>query len=78
VGYVGWSTVADQANTETGAAARTSAQVTAALAVGAGVGGSSVVNTYSGLSPIPPEVDNLLLENGDDLLLESGDFILLE
>jgi hypothetical protein len=80
-GYVGWGLVANQANTETGGATQTVADVSTAKDVGLGVGGQGVVNTYSGAPPIPPTIlGYLLLETGvlDYLLQEDGFRIQLE
>jgi hypothetical protein len=73
--YVGWGTVTNQANTTTGGAAGTVADVSGNLSTGFGVGGGGTVNLYS---EAPGVAGYILLEDGDDLLLESGDFILLE
>lgn len=54
MGYVGWDSVANQANTETGGAEFVVADVTGALDVGRGVAGAGVVNLYSGVPPAPP------------------------
>ena len=52
--YVGWSSVANQANTTTGGAESVVADVSAALDVGRGLGGAGVVNRYSSVPPTPP------------------------
>ena len=73
--YVGWGSVVDQANTSTGGAAKTVADVSALLSTGLGVGGEGVVNTYSGAPPFPPVVTGfILLEAGFEsfLVQESG------
>jgi len=44
MGYVGWSSVANQVNTTTGAALDVNGQVTASLPIGAGVGGEGTTN----------------------------------
>jgi len=54
MGYVGWASVANQANTETGGAEFVVADVTGALDMGRGVAGTGVVNLYSGVPPTPP------------------------
>jgi hypothetical protein len=74
MGYVGWGTVVDQTNTSTGGAITVVADVTAALSTGLGVGGSGVINTYSGAPPVPPTVLGfLLLENPlENFLLQEG------
>ena len=76
MGYVGWGTVVDQCNTETGGAIGVVADVSAAVDTGLSVGGSGTVNTYSGApSPVPPTVlGYILLQTGVEeyLLQESG------
>jgi hypothetical protein len=76
MGYVGWGTVVDQCNTETGGAIRVVADVSTELDTGLGVGGAGTVNTYSGApSPVPPTVlGYILLQVGIEnyLLQESG------
>jgi len=75
MGYVGWGTVVDQTNTETGGGVGVVSDVTSALSTGLGVAGSGVVNTYSGAPPAPPVVLGfLLLETGleEFLLQETG------
>ena len=75
MGYVGWGTVTDQTNTSTGGAITVVADVTASLSTGLGVGGSGVVNTFSGSPPVPPPITGfLLLETGLEnfLLQETG------
>jgi hypothetical protein len=54
MGYVGWGSVANQANTETGGAEFVVADVTGASDIGVGVAGTGVVNLYSGVPPTPP------------------------
>jgi hypothetical protein len=54
MGYVGWGSVANQANTETGGAEFVVADVTGALDVGVGVAGTGVVNLFSSVPPTPP------------------------
>lgn len=74
MGYVGWSSVSNQSSTETGGALGVVFDVSSALDVGLGVGGSGMVNTYSGAPPSPPtEFGFFLLEAGvaNYLLLES-------
>lgn len=58
---VGWGLVANQANTSTGGAAQTVADVSASSSTGLDVGGEGVVNTYSGAPPVPPVFDGYLL-----------------
>ena len=73
--YVGWGTVTDQANTTTGGAARTVADVSTNLSTGFGVGGGGTVNLYSGAPPVPPFITGfILLEAGFEsfLLQETG------
>lgn len=75
MGYVGWGSVVDQANTETGGAEFSVADVTQAIDTGFGVGGSGVINTYSAAPPFPPLVKGfILLESGIQqyILQESG------
>jgi hypothetical protein len=76
VGYVGWGTVVDQANTETGGAAGVVADVTGALSTGLSVAGAGVVNLYTGAPPVPPVpvLGFILLETGFEeyLLQETG------
>lgn len=76
MGYVGWGTVVDQCNTETGGAIRVVADVSSEVDTGLSVGGSGVVNTYSGApSPVPPTVlGYILLQAGIEeyLLQQSG------
>lgn len=75
MGYVGWGTVVDQTNTETGGGANVVADVTAALSTGLGVAGAGVINTYSGAPPSPPSPAGfILLETGFEefLLQETG------
>jgi hypothetical protein len=75
MGIIGWGTITDQANTTTGGAANTVADVSAAVSTGFGLGGAGIINTYSGAPPVPPFVTGfLLLETGfeDYLLQESG------
>ena len=75
MGYVGWGTVTDQTNTSTGGAITVVADVTASLSTGFGVGGSGVINTFSGAPPVPPPITGLLLlETGLEkfLLQETG------
>lgn len=75
MGIIGWGTVVDQINSETGGAVNTVGDVTASLPTGRGVGGAGVVNTYSGAPPSPPPITGfLLLEAGleEYLLQETG------
>jgi hypothetical protein len=76
MGYVGWGTVVDQCNTETGGAIGVVADVSAAVDTGLSVGGAGVINTYSGApSPVPPTVlGYILLQAGIEeyLLQQSG------
>ena len=73
MGYVGWDTVVNQANTQTGGAIGAVADVNTIQAVGAGVAGAGVVNTYSAAPPPPGILGFLLQEDGSYLLQESGD-----
>lgn len=72
MGYVGWNTVVNQANTQTGGATGVVADVNTIQNVGAGVGGAGVVDDYSAAPPIPGELGFLLLESGGYILQESG------
>lgn len=75
MGILGWGTVTDQINSETGGAINTVGDVTAALPTGRGVGGAGVVNLYSGAPPYPPVITGyMLLEAGleEFILLEGG------
>lgn len=76
MGYVGWSEVANQANTQPGTALGVEAATYSGGAIGAGVAGSGVAELFAS-DPHPG--DNLLLESGDNILLENGtDALLLE
>lgn len=75
MGYIGWGTITDQTNTETGGAIRLVADVTGSVPTGQSIGGSGLVNTYSAAPPVPPVITGyLLLEGGleEFLLQESG------
>jgi hypothetical protein len=74
MGIIGWGSLVDQANTETGGAAGTVADVTAALSTGLGIGGTGIINTYSGAPPAPGITGFILLQAGFEefLLQESG------
>jgi len=75
MGIIGWGSLVDQANTETGGAADTVADVTSVLSTGLGIGGRGLVNTYSGAPPYPPPITGfILLEAGFEsfLLQETG------
>jgi hypothetical protein len=75
MGIIGWGSLVDQANTETGGAAGAVADVTAALSTGLGIGGTGIINTYSGAPPFPPVITGfILLQTGFEefLLQESG------
>jgi hypothetical protein len=54
MGYVGWSSVANQANTTTGGAESVVADVSVEVDVGRGMGGAGVVNRFSSIPPTPP------------------------
>lgn len=54
MGYVGWGSVANQANTETGGAEFVVGDVSGAVDIGRSVGGAGTVNLYSGVQPTPP------------------------
>jgi hypothetical protein len=75
MGIIGWGTVTDQANTETGGAFGVVADVTGSLPTGRSVAGLGVVNLYSGAPPVPPFITGfILLESGFEsfLIQESG------
>lgn len=74
MGYVGWSSVANQANTTTGGAEFVVADVSTALDMGRGLGGAGVVNQYSGVPPTPPVSIGFLELEGSvtEFLLQEG------
>jgi hypothetical protein len=75
MGIIGWGTITDQANTTTGGAANTVADVSTGVSTGFGLGGLGLVNTYSAAPPVPPFITGfLVLEDGFEnyLLQESG------
>jgi hypothetical protein len=76
MGYVGWGTVVDQTNTETGGGVGVVSDVTGSLSTGLGVAGQGVVNLYTGAPPVPPTpvLGFILLETGFEeyLLQETG------
>lgn len=74
MGILGWGTVVDQINSETGGALNTVGDVTALLPTGLGVGGAGVVNLYSGAPPVPPVgLAFILLEAGlEEFILQEG------
>lgn len=75
--YVGYSGVADQANTSDGFARRTSAKNNPADAVfGDDVGDGGVVDLYHGVTP--PTVSYILMENSGYVLQEDSSKIQLE
>lgn len=77
MGYVGWSDVANQAQTTPGCADGVVAD--ANVDYGSGVGGSGVVDTYSCLvPPVPPTKYYILMENSGYVLQEDGSKIELE
>lgn len=51
MGFVGWSEVVNQVNTETGDASGSVAGVSSSLAIGRSVAGKGVINTYSFVGP---------------------------
>ena len=75
--YVGWSDVANQAQTTPGCALHTSAD--ANTGYGDDVAGSGVVDTYSCLvPPVPPATCFILMENSGYVLQEDSSKIYLE
>ena len=75
--YVGYSGVANQAQTTPGCALGVVADANAGY--GNDVGGSSVIDTYSCLvPPVPPATCFILMENSGYVLMEDGSKILLE
>jgi hypothetical protein len=77
MGYVGWSSVADQAQTTPGCALGVTAD--AETGYGEDVGGTGVVDTYSCLvPPVPPTTCFILMETSGYVLQEDGSKIQLE
>jgi hypothetical protein len=75
--YVGWSSVANQAQTTPGCA--TSVVADANNGYGDAAGGAGVVDTYSCLvPPVPPATCFILMENSGYVLQEDGSKIYLE
>jgi hypothetical protein len=75
--YVGYSGVANQAQTTPGCALGVVADANAGY--GNDVGGSGVIDTYSCLvPPVPPATCFILMENSGYVLMEDGSKILLE
>jgi hypothetical protein len=75
--YVGWSGVANQAQTTPGCADGVTAD--AETGYGKDAGGSGVVDTYSCLiPPVPPEVCFILMENAGYVLQQDSSKIELE
>jgi hypothetical protein len=75
--YVGWSGVADQAQTTPGCASGVVAD--AETGYGADLGGTSVVDTYSCLvPPVPPVTCFILMESSGYVLQEDDSKIELE
>lgn len=73
MGILGWVTVVDQINSETGGALNTVGDVTALLPTGRGVGGAGVVNLYTGAPPSPVGLARILLETGpNEFILQEG------
>ena len=76
--YVGWSDVANQANTTPGCADGVTADASSGN-YGEDVGGSGVVDTYSCLvPPVPPATCYILMENSGYVLQEDDSKIELE
>lgn len=69
MGAIGWCFLVDQANTETGGASNTVADVTSTLPNGFGIGGRGLVNTFSSAPPyaIPIEVEYLDIQDSNAL-----------
>lgn len=75
--YVGWSSVANQAQTTTGCALNVNADVNNGY--GIDVGGAGVIDTYSCLvPPVPPATCFILMENSGYVLQEDTSKIYLE
>ena len=75
--YVGYSGVANQAQTTPGCALYVTAD--ASNGYGEDLGGSGVVDTYSCLvPPVPPATCFILMENSGYVLQEDGSKIYLE
>lgn len=75
--YVGWSDVANQAQTTPGCALSVVADASAGY--GEDLGGAGVVDTYSCLvPPVPPETCFILMENSGYVLQEDSSKIYLE
>ena len=75
--YVGWSSVANQAQTTPGCALNVTADANAGY--GNDTGGSGVVDTYSCLvPPVPPATCFILMESTGYVLQETGFKIQLE
>jgi hypothetical protein len=76
--YVGYTSVANQAQTHPGCADRVFADVSGD-GYGINVGGSGVVDTYSCLiPPVPPATCFILMEDSGYVLQENDDKIQLE
>jgi len=76
--YVGWSSVANQAQTTPGCALNVTADASSG-AYGEDLGGSGVVDTYSCLvPPVPPATCFILMENSGYVLQEDSSKIYLE
>jgi hypothetical protein len=52
MGTIGWGYTTDQINTETGSASGVVGSVTSAAPTGENIGGSGVINTYSGVGSV--------------------------
>ena len=76
--YVGYSGVANQAQTTPGCALGVTADASSGN-YGADLGGTGVVDTYSCLvPPVPPETCYILMENSGYVLQEDSSKIYLE
>jgi hypothetical protein len=76
--YVGWSGVANLANTTDGFALHTSAANVVGSTPGEDVGDNGVVDLYGGASPPTPTTFYILMENSGYVLQETNDKIILE
>ena len=76
--YVGWSSVADQAQTTPGCALGVVADASSG-AYGEDLGGAGVVDTYSCLvPPVPPTTCFILMESSGYVLQEDSSKIYME
>ena len=76
--YVGWSSVADQAQTTPGCALGVTADASSG-SYGEDLGGGGVVDTYSCLvPPVPPTTCYILMQTTGYVLQEDGSKIYME